>query len=273
MDALKRRLVGTSLGRAVMRGREVLNFLRVSRHPSLGAVLAQDSCTDRLLARLTRPGRTFVDVGAHIGSVFSEVKHRDPSVLVVAIEAVPEKVEALAQRFPDVTFHCCAVGESDGEVSFFVDTRRSGYSSMARRLGASEGESTTKEIRVPLRPLDALLAEVKNVDVVKLDVEGAELGVLRGGVNVVKRHRPVIVFESCAGSGAPHGYSEAGLFDWFEAHEFGIFVPNRVAHEGRPLSREGFEDSHCFPRRTTNYFAIPKERREGVRHRAHEVLA
>jgi hypothetical protein len=45
-----------------------------------------------------------------------------------------------------------------------------------------------------------------------------------------------------------------------------------VAHEGPSLSKEGFVESHYYPRRTTNYFADPSESREEIRGKAREIL-
>jgi hypothetical protein len=58
------------------------------------------------------------------------------------------------------------------------------------------------------------------------------------------------------------------LFD----QNYVVLVPNRVAHNDSGLSKECFIESHLYPRRTTNYFAIPKERRMELRDRARKVL-
>ena len=46
-------------------------------------------------------------------------------------------------------------------------------------------------IKVPLRRLDALISS-DDVDVIEIDVEGAELGVFRGGDALIKRSRPTL---------------------------------------------------------------------------------
>jgi FkbM family methyltransferase len=52
--------------------------------------------------------------------------------------------------------------------------------------------------------LDHLVAVETRVAFVKIDVEGGELGVLRGGERPLRRHRPIIVFE--------HGLGSADIF-------------------------------------------------------------
>ena len=62
------------------------------------------------------------------------------------------------------------------------------------------------------------------------------------------------------------------LFTWLTTRDYEILVPNRVPHDGPGLSREGFLDSHFYPFRTLNYFAIPTERRVEIRDRARSTL-
>ncbi len=230
-------------------------------------MVSQDVCAQLLVSKLCKPSAIFIDVGAHIGSVFAEVRHHQPSSQIIAVEAVPEKAADLARRFQEVTVHGCALGDVEGETKFFVDTRRPGYSSLAPRT-RSQG---VVEISVPIRRLDDLVPDSPEVDFIKIDVEGAELGVLRGAEDVIPRDRPTILFES-GNSAELLGYSLQDLFDWFADRDYEIHVPNRVAHDGPGLRFEGFVESHFYPRRTLNYFAIPEERRIEIRDRARKIL-
>ena len=244
-----------------MRGRSALDRLRSDKE-ALGT-LANDQLAEHLLTRICSPDRVFLDVGAHIGSIVAEVRHHCPRSRIVAVEAIPEKAERLRAKFPGVEVFCCALGETAGETRFFINLDRSGYSS----LGRSEGR--LREIRVPMETLDGLLAEA-DIDIIKIDVEGAELGVLKGGEQLVAKSRPAIMFES--GPIEILGYSKDALWSWFSERSYGILVPNRVAHTAPPLTLEGFIESHSYPRRTTNYFAIPLDRTEEIRTRARKIL-
>jgi hypothetical protein len=103
----------------------------------------------------------------------------------------------------------------------------------------------------------------------KIDVEGAELGVVRGARRLLAQCRPVIMFES-----APHevlGFTKEALWRCFAEQDYVIVVPNRLAHIDPGLKLDGFLESHLFPRRTTNYFAVPQERRDEIRGRARHL--
>lgn len=255
--SLKKRLVGTRLGRIAVHTRNLIEILRTPR-VALGTVV-NDQLASTLMARLCREGETFVDVGAHIGSVIAEVKFHCPKARIVAFEAMPDKAASLARKFPGAIVHSCALADDEGQTVFYIDLKESGYSSLVRRHGES------REITVDKKKLDTVLAG-SEVHVMKIDVEGAELGVLRGADKLITRCQPIIMFES--GPGDVLGYTKEQIFKWFADHHYGLHAPNRVAHTGGPMTLHGFLDSHEYPRRTTNYFAIPVDRFQEIRARA-----
>ena len=121
--------------------------------------------------------------------------HYCPGAEIIGVEPIPEKVAHLRRKFPNVKFMECALGESEGEATFYVHTRRSGFSTLGRPKDSFASQYV--ETRVPIKKLDNLVAS-DAVDVIKVDVEGAELGILRGGEGLIARSRPTIMFKSPA---------------------------------------------------------------------------
>ena len=199
---MRERFVGTRLGKIALAVRSRIALVRAAfvLDEELGTKL-NDQLATVLVSRICEPRRIFIDIGAHIGSVIAAVMEHDPSVRVIAAEPIPEKARSLVKRFPGVEVHECALGDSTGEVNFYVDTLRSGYSSL---LSPQESQAArTREIRVSLRRLDDL-TQSHEVDVIKIDVEGAELGVLKGGEILLTKCRPTILFESAPEIGRAH---------------------------------------------------------------------
>jgi hypothetical protein len=124
---------------------------------------------------------------------------------------------------------------------------------------------------VPIKRLDDLVTS-NDIDVIKIDVEGAELGVLLGSPNILRNIRPTIMFESGPERDDGLGYTKTALYQFLSSNEYAILIPNRVAHDDAGLTQDGFIESHLHPRRTTNYFAIPQELRVKIRDRARNVL-
>lgn len=247
------------------RVREHINLWRtVRKNPENLGNYSNDMIAQQLLEALCLPGKAFVDVGAHIGSVVAGVAHNSRPSKIIAIEAVPTKAEALRRRFPQVEVHSCAVGEKNCEMPFFVNLQRSGYSS----LYPNSERGDLQEIRVPIRRLDDVVGD-ESVDVVKIDVEGAELAVLRGGAALLERDSPTIMFES--GPEEVAGFSKAAIWEWLNDADYAVLLPNRVAHIDPGLSCSGFLEAHLYPRRTTNYFAVARSRRDEIRGRARMI--
>ena len=260
---MKQLLVNTRAGQAALSMRRTIQAIKTTLFtPERAGDEANDYIASTLLTGLCLPGRTFVDVGSHIGSVVSQVLRKCPDVSIEAIEADPTKAKSLAKKFPGVRVHACACAAETGTLSFYLDELRPGYSSLVR----PENSTAIKEIVVPVARLDDLVAG-RAVDVIKVDVEGAELRVLSGARAIVEVCRPTIMFESVGGS--VDEWSE--IWDWFNSRRYDILCPNRLAHTAGGMSFDTFAESHYYPRRCSNYFGVARERRDEIRHRARAI--
>lgn len=267
MIGIKQRVVSSAFGPAAL---DLMTwtsaFGSAGKNPEAACRIANDMIADRLVTRICRAGESFVDVGAHIGSIIVRVHKHDPSVRILAVEAEPAKAKNLRTVYPYAEVFDVAVGESAGEVELSIDTARSGYNSIVAGKGKAD-----RTVRVRLAPLDSLIPD-RQVDVLKVDVEGAELGVFIGGAGVIDRSRPTIMFESVGEATNALGYSPRKIWEWMQAHGYQVFTPDRVAHNARPMGLDTFLDCHQYPFRTHNYFAIHQDRRIEIRDRARQIL-
>lgn len=121
----------------------------------------------------------------------------------ITIEPVPGAcAKFLAKRPRDICLNV-AVGETDGETSFFMFGGGAGHSTCDRdRAEALQRElaQPMTEIKVPVRTLGSIFAEYadgREIDVVSIDAEGAEAAILRGAR--LDRFRPkLIIIEAMA---------------------------------------------------------------------------
>lgn len=140
----------------------------------------------------------FVDVGANIGLFSIAYAGRFPAVL--AVEANPDthavlKANMGLRRITNVVTACEAA--SDGHRRGRIHVPTNGNLGWAT-LDATHHDIPVEATDVACRPLDALVAEHgggRRVGLVKIDVEGHELSVLKGAEEVLRRDRPVILFE------------------------------------------------------------------------------
>jgi FkbM family methyltransferase len=173
--------------------------------------LRYDRHTAEIMTRALSPASNCVDVGAHRGSILEHIVRIAPEGRHFAFEPLPELADRLARRFPQVRVHQVAVSDSRGETSFYHVVDQPGYSGL-RRLGKIPGSSTVREIKVRAEPLDDLLPADLPIAFLKVDVEGAQLQVLRGAEHTIERWKPLIVFEH--GMSALMAYGTSSEMIW-----------------------------------------------------------
>jgi hypothetical protein len=78
--------------------------------------------------------------------------------------------------------------------------------------------------RRPARTLDDIIRDtgVSRVDVVKIDVEGAEMLVLKGAVNTLARYHPMVIVELLDAQLRAMGSSEAEVRAFLQAHGYAL---------------------------------------------------
>lgn len=263
---LKQFLLTTKLGHYLLYARDKLSLIKTAlTAEEVIGTLSNDILATKLITRICMPEKVFIDIGSHIGSIISEVQMHNRSISIVGIEAIPEKVVNLRRRFPDVRFFECALGNETGKSTFYINEKQSGYSSLLKP--GSDSDDKIREIAVEIKRLDDL-AKFQYVDAIKIDVEGAELDVIMGSKMTIMNNRPIIMFESAPGE----NITKERLWEIFLSMEYGIHLPNRLAHNDNPLSKDCFLESHIYPRLSTNYFAVPFEKRNEYKDRARKIL-
>jgi FkbM family methyltransferase len=139
----------------------------------------------RFVSRLLGPGMTVVDVGAHHGlySLLAS-KRVGPKGRVFAFEPSPRErarleKHLLVNRCRNVSTYPFAIGSKSGSEDLFLVNGAEDYCNSLRPPAVA---ASTSKIRVEVTSLDEFLehADIHHVDFLKLDVEGAELDVLKG---------------------------------------------------------------------------------------------
>ncbi len=77
-------------------------------------------------------------------------------------------------------------------------------------------DSAATPVPVTVGTLDESLAEQGRIDLIKIDVEGSELEVLRGGRRILERHRPIVYFEFLPCFAEPKGIRVETFEEWFK---------------------------------------------------------
>ncbi len=168
----------------------------------------------RLLAFLLGPDANCIDVGANRGAVLAEMRRVAPRGRHIAFEPLPHLCQVLRSLFPGADVHQAALYDEPGEADFsYVHGIAEGWSGLRFRPVPMQKQPAVEQIKVRLEVLDEVLDPDYRPAVIKIDVEGAELQVLRGALSTLRRHQPVVIFEHGAGSADAYGTSPGDVYE------------------------------------------------------------
>ena len=194
-------------------------------------------------------GWTILDVGGHIG-YFSITAARavGKNGRVFSFEPHPETHEVLMKniklhQLSNITTLQIALGDKKGFVNIFEGSDPGGHSIFPKRSLAHpsllwprikklyhvirvrkfKGLKSVKvrrssDMSVPLDTLDNIVNEykIKGINLIKIDVEGAEFPVLKGGCNTLTIDKPILLVEIHPLAGRSLGYTPKDVFDFLE---------------------------------------------------------
>lgn len=174
-----------------------------------------------------------LDVGANIGLTVAAASMRLTRGKVYGVEPSPKAFKALAEMtsinaLANVTIINKCLGETPGMVPFIeADFLAGSY------VGADTREAPT--VDVEMTTVDILVKELRldRLDLVKIDVEGFELDILKGATETIERFNPRFVVEfnsfaiACNRNQSPQQLADfiIDTFGKFEVKRHGIFYP------------------------------------------------
>lgn len=178
------------------RGREVPRVLRRGE--------VYEPATIRFMQRQVKSG-DIVSGGAFVGDFFPALERAlSTQALIHSFE--PNPTSFLAAEYTialngleSVRMHPVAVGEKEDTLPLLIGRGKDGASLAAgAKLVGKETQGVT--VDVPVKPLDDLVDDDRDVSILHLDIEGHEIPALRGGAELIRRCAPLILAEA----GRPH---------------------------------------------------------------------
>jgi FkbM family methyltransferase len=173
------------------------------------------------------PVSTFIDVGAADGSFGLTVLDAvDPSLRLVNIDAQETYAASLAriQTMLGEPYRITAIGEHDGVIRVSKPQHEYWLSTAAHM-------TTGDTVELPCRTLDSLCAEigVKGPSFIKLDVEGAEMGVLKGADQTLKDTCGLLIESPVRAVPGPQFLE---IYAFLAERGFSLFDIVRLSHRG-----------------------------------------
>lgn len=192
------------------------------------------------LPAFVREGDTFLDVGANHGAfalVASQLVGETGYVLAVEPQphlaaAVERSLAATAPGSYDV--HAVALGDREGVIDLLIPRSYSGTAGVFKN---HSGTHPHRRLAVPLRRFDDLLqgAPISGSVFLKLDIEGSEYAFVRGAMETLRAHRPVILMEVNRHALAASHVDEADFRATLGELGYATFAELDSAEQRRPL--------------------------------------
>jgi len=216
-----------------------------------------DLQTAAVIRRVMDSESVGIDVGAHKGDILQHLVAAAPGKQHLAIEPLPELAASLRSKFPSVHVHEVALTDSPTtKISFHHVSSNPAYSGILERRYDRPNESI-EMIEVSTARLDDLVPADVAPTFIKIDVEGAEQGVLESGSETIARCRPTIVFEHGLGASDRYGTTPEVIWNYFDHHKLSVGLIATWLEDGPPLGLDQFTEQ--FHSGVNYYFiAYPK---------------
>jgi FkbM family methyltransferase len=218
--------------------RSTLNFL----HLDLTKNLEYDRLTKSIMKRCIQPQSNCIDVGCHKGEILDVMLSLSTQGKHFAFEPIPVLFNQLQLKYNGkATVYPYALSDVNGTSTFQFVRNAPAYSGIHKRK-YNTATPDIEQISVELKTLDGLIPPDTRIDFVKIDVEGGEYGVLKGAKQLLKKWKPIVIFESGLGASDYYGTKPEQLFHFLTA-EIGLQISTLKAFikNGLPLTQKEFE--------------------------------
>ncbi len=175
----------------------------------------------RVLSPYIDKTKLTLDIGGNTGHMaFFQSNYSKKVISYEAVDVVVTQLKKIEEQKNNVEVRHLAVSNFCGEETFYIDHKRLSNSSFQNLVGG-------KEVKVQVVSLDSEGHE--NVGFIKIDVEGTELDVLNGAIEIIDRDRPNCMVEIYK----PYAKDPLNsIFDFFFERNYKCFYYDHNVPEG-----------------------------------------
>ncbi|MBA3044803.1 MAG: FkbM family methyltransferase [Euryarchaeota archaeon] len=152
----------------------------------------------KLIMNIIRPEDVVFDIGANIGWYSLNIASAKTKTKIFAFEPIPYTYSFLKENISlsqakNIKPFNIGFSDTEGQVVFFFDSKLTGATSLRNIYHKKD----KLKVKATVQRLDDFVAKKKisRIDFVKIDVEGAELLVLKGGLETLKQLKPILFVE------------------------------------------------------------------------------
>ncbi|NLJ82337.1 MAG: FkbM family methyltransferase [Bacteroidales bacterium] len=203
--------------------KETIRKILILLHLDVTKNLKYDRLTQKILKKHLRKNSSCIDVGCHKGEILNLMLRYAPHGQHYAFEPIPYLFEKLTHAYRNkASIYPYALSDKSGFTSFQFVKNAPAYSGIKQRRYDIENPEI-EELTVDLKSLDEIIPATQRIDLIKIDVEGGEFDVLKGGKNLLISNKPMILFEFGKGASDYYGTTPSDLYD-FISQEIGLHI-------------------------------------------------
>jgi FkbM family methyltransferase len=203
----------------------------VIKHRLMTTHQVEESGEEWLMARLAPYCRTFVDVGANKGTWTAALLRQAPKIeRGVLFEPGRQAAGVLRERYPDETrleIVECALSEQPADSMPFFEQPEAGNTSSLSRPADGDGAIETT-VRVSTLDIEMDRLRVERIDLLKVDAEGHDLAVLKGGRRLFAEGRIRFIQWEYSDGWIPSGATLAAALNYLQGFGYRTFLLKRA---------------------------------------------
>ena len=200
----------------------------------------------QVLPQLIKKDSNCLDIGAHKGYFLDLFRTLAPDGEHYAFEPLPELYDELSTQYPEVRSMQLALSNSTGETTFNKVVGSLAWSGLKPQQYPQDLE--VQQIVVQTNRLDNVLPQSHKIDFIKIDVEGAEMEVLKGAIGLITKYKPTVLFEHALIHTGHYNVTPPEIFNYFQDVGLDIYRCDLSLH----YSEQQFSDI-CYASYNSNY--------------------
>ena len=210
---------------------------------------------NKFLSDIVKDNDVVLDIGANLGWYTINWLKRAKNITVFSFEPMPDIYDNLIQNLilngqQIKNAFNFGLSNVNDELDFFFDTERCGASSMVNLRDTKN----TVNVKCTVKRLDDVFPSlgINRLDFIKCDVEGAEKLAFEGGIETIKKYKPIVFSEMLRKWSKKFGYHPNDIINLFRSIDYECYIINNDK-----IEKFGYVDDDTIQ---TNYLFFHKEK-------------
>ena len=212
-----------------------------------------DFFTKKIIQNHCSPESNCIDADTHKGEIMDLFIKYAPHGTHYGFEPIPDLFSELKKKYKansNCTILPFALSSVKEKTSFNYVTTNPAYSGLKKR----KYDKPEKEIEITVQAerLDDVIPADLPIKIIKIDVEGAELGLMQGALKTLSKFKPLVIFETGMGGSDIYGTTPEKIYAFLSGLNYSINLLDRFLKGKKALSEKEFCEQ--FNKKKNYYF-------------------